>query len=661
MAPDATQTAFPAVAAPARWSAPPTTRQAPVTSRRMTAKCRPSHDGGFDCALTTSFMVGRASRCRQGRTSCPRDRPGHLALGALARGGEDRANERQPKGRRPVPRSQEGPLIGDERPAPALMSSPEASCHRLQPRHRVSGRRCSTCHRVLVQELAAVEGLARVDVLCIDKTGTLTEPGLRLADIEVLSDVPRRDVEQVLAAAATADPAPNATIGALAPLGVGDATWRIRSQVPFSSSRQWSAVSFVDHGSWVLGASQVVLPEDESGTMARATEHERAARRVLILARAPEPVEAAPLPPTLEPVALVVLAEQLRTDAAATVRYLLEQGMTIKVLSGDAPETVARVADRLGIPSPGAAQDAGPLEDEPALRSALDATNLLGRIRPEQKLAVVNILQSQGHVVAMVGDGVNDVQALKQADLGIAMGSGSQSSRSVARVVLLDSAFSAVPRILAEGRKVIANIERVANLFVTKTVYAALLAAAIVVGAEPYPFFPRHLTIVDTLTIGVPGFFLAFESGAPRAVSGFTRRVLRFTVPAETVTAAATFASYLVARAWPDTTLAQARTAALLAVFAMAMWVLVLIARPFNPARLILVASMAAAFVVLFCVSLSRRVFALHLPPTAVIVVTGGIVVAAIGALTLWRRVAVDSRDRHRSILEADGKEGTDD
>lgn len=517
-------------------------------------------------------------------------------------------------------------------------------------------------HRVLVQELAAVEGLARVDILCIDKTGTLTEPGLELADIEVLSEMPRTDIEQVLTAVAAVDPAPNATIGALATLGAGGSTgWRVLSQVPFSSSRKWSAVSFLDHGSWILGAPQVVLPEGESAIRARAGHHERSARRVLVLARtpAPAPVEAATLPPILEPVALIVLAEQLRADAAPTVRFLLEQGMTIKVLSGDAPETVSQVADRLGIPSPGPAWDAGQLDDEPALRAALGATNLLGRIRPEQKLAVVDILQSQGHVVAMVGDGVNDVQALKQADLGIAMGSGSQSSRSVARVVLLDSAFSAVPRILAEGRKVIANIERVANLFITKTVYAAILAGAIVVGAEPYPFFPRHLTIVDTLTIGVPGFFLAFESAAPRAAPGFTRRVLRFTIPAGTVTAAATFSSYLSARAWPDTTLAQARTAALLAVFAMAMWVLILIARPFNPARVILVVSMAASFAVLLCVSLSRRVFDLHLPPAAATLLTGGIVVTAIGVLTLWRHFDVDSEGRDGHILEPDGKEAT--
>jgi len=512
-------------------------------------------------------------------------------------------------------------------------------------------------HRVLVQELAAVEGLARVDVLCIDKTGTLTEPGLQLADIEVLADLPRSDIERILAAVAVVDPAPNATIEALRKIGAGQSTdWQVRSQVPFSSSRKWSAVSFVDHGSWVLGASQVLLPEGETRIAARAEVHERSARRVLVLARAPTPVEAVTLPPGLEPVALLVLAEQLRTDAAATVRFLLEQGMTIKVLSGDSPETVSQVAERLGIPSPSAARDAGPLDEEPALRSALDATNLLGRIRPGQKLAAVEILQSQGHVVAMVGDGVNDVQALKQADLGIAMGSGSQSSRSVARVVLLDSSFSAVPRILAEGRKVIANIERVANLFITKTVYAALLAAAVVVGAEPYPFFPRHLTIVDTLTIGIPGFFLAFGSEAPRAIPGFTHRVLRFTIPAGTVTAMATFSSYLAARAWPATSLAQARTAALLAVFTMALWVLVLIARPFNPARLLLVVSMAAAFVALFCVSLSRRVFALDLPSAAVIAVTCGIVVLAIAALTIWRRLSAEPR--HRATRQPEPKEG---
>ena len=251
----------------------------------------------------------------------------------------------------------------------------------------------------------------------------------------------------------------------------------------------------------------------------------------------------------MEPIALVVLAERLRADAAETVRYLVSQGITIKVLSGDAPETVAKVAQRVGVPTGGVPRDARELIDDEDIGRALDATNVLGRVRPEQKLAAVRILQSAGHIVAMVGDGVNDVQALKQADLGIAMGSGSQSSRSVARVVLLDSAFSAVPRMLAEGRRVIANIERVANLFVTKTVYAALLAVVVAITAVPYPFFPRHLTIVSTFTIGIPGFFLALAGGAPRAVSGFAKRVFVFTLPAGIAAATATLAVYSVARA----------------------------------------------------------------------------------------------------------------
>jgi cation-transporting P-type ATPase E len=238
-------------------------------------------------------------------------------------------------------------------------------------------------------------------------------------------------------------------------------------------------------------------------------------------------------------------------------------------------------------------------------RRAIRETNLLCRVRPELKSVMVQFLQDDGHVVAMVGDGVNDVQALKQADLGIAMGSGRQSNRLVARVVLLDSAFSAVPMILAEGRRVIANIERVANLFVTKTVYAALLAIGIVIVAAPYPFFPRHLTIVSTLTIGVPGFFLAFGAGAPRAEPGFTDRVLRFTLPAGTVTAIATFAAYIVARSSSGTTLTQSRTAALLCVLVVALWLLVLVSRPIN-LRLVLIIAMAGSFVLIDSRSLSH-------------------------------------------------------
>ena len=230
-----------------------------------------------------------------------------------------------------------------------------------------------------------------------------------------------------------------------------------------------------------------------------------------------------------EPAALLVLTEELRDEAADTVRYLASQGVTVKVLSGDAPRAVAAIARRAGIPASGDPCDASVLTDE-QMAGAIAAADVFGRVRPSQKLAAIKALQAGGHVVAMIGDGVgNDVQALKQADLGIAMGSGSDASRSVARVVLLDDTFAAVPQLLAEARRVIANIERVAGLFVTKTVYAALIAVAVGAAAIPFPFYPRHLTVVSTLTIGVPGFFLALggrrAAGAPaRAAASWSCR-----------------------------------------------------------------------------------------------------------------------------------------
>jgi cation-transporting ATPase E len=492
--------------------------------------------------------------------------------------------------------------------------------------------------RVLVQELAAIEGLARVDVLCIDKTGTLTAPGMQLVEIEPLADRPVAEIEEAIGAIAAADPAPNATVRALAARGRPAAGWNIAAQVPFSSARKWSAVTFAARGTWVMGAPGIIGRGLPASAAAAIAGHESAGRRVLLLGVATGPADSGAPPDGLTAVALLVLAERIRDDAAATVRYLLDQGITIKVLSGDAPPTVAAIADRVGIPAPGGWRDASELaDDEASVGSALQAASVLGRVRPGQKLAAVRALQAAGHVVAMVGDGVNDVQALKQADLGIAMGSGSQSSRSVARIVLLDSAFSAIPQVLAEGRRVIANIERVARLFVTKTVYAAALAVAIGLAGVPFPFFPRHLTIVGTLTIGIPGFFLALAAGAPRARPGFTRRVVAFTVPAGVAAAAATLVSYAIARAAPGITTVQSRTAAVLALLAVSLWVLTLIARPLNAARITLIAGMASGLGLLFAFPFSRRTFSLQPPPVRITLVTLGVVIVTIAALTLWR------------------------
>jgi cation-transporting ATPase E len=490
--------------------------------------------------------------------------------------------------------------------------------------------------RVLVSELAAIEGLARVDVLCTDKTGTLTKPGMRLAATEVLDGLAPARIGEILGALTAADEDPNPTVRAIAAGYAEDPGWAAQGRVPFSSARKWSGVSFTGHGTWLLGAPSVLsrgLPAEVAASVAR---HEAEGQRVLLLAAASGPLDGERVP-AARPAALLVLTEELREEASQTIRYLAGQGVTLKVLSGDAPRAVAAVAQRAGVPASGDPCDASGLTDE-QMAGAIAAADVFGRVRPSQKLAAVKALQGAGHVVAMIGDGVNDVQALKQADLGLAMGSGSDASRSVARVVLLDGTFAAIPQLLDEARRVIANIERVAGLFVTKTVYAAIIAVIVGAAAVPFPFYPRHLTIVSTLAIGVPGFFLALAAGAPRARPGFTRRVLAFTIPAGTAAAAATLGSYALARAADGISPQAARTAAMLALLAVSLWILGIAARR-TAWRLALVTAMAACTVPLLAVPLARRVFAVQLPPAGILLQVAGIVLVAIAGLTLWRRL----------------------
>jgi cation-transporting ATPase E len=287
---------------------------------------------------------------------------------------------------------------------------------------------------------------------------------------------------------------------------------------------------------------------------------------------------------------------------------------------------VATVAARAGLPGAGTPVDARGLPEDPEeLGRVLEEHTVFGRVTPHQKQAMVKALQARGHTVAMTGDGVNDVLALKLADLGIAMGSGAAATKAVAELVLLDGRFATLPGVVAEGRRVTANIERVANLFVTKTVWAALLAIAAAVTLLPYPFLPRHLTIIDTLTIGVPSFFLALAPNSRRYVPGFAGRVLRFAIPAGCIVAAATFAAFALARA-AGLSLAQQRTAAVLAAFILSLCVLVLLAIPLTWRRMVLVGAVLAGFVLLFPLPVVRRFYALELPRSEL-----GITLAAAG------------------------------
>ncbi|MEU7633941.1 HAD-IC family P-type ATPase [Nocardia sp. NPDC049220] len=483
---------------------------------------------------------------------------------------------------------------------------------------RLGRRKC------LVQELPAIEGLARVDVVCADKTGTLTENGMRLSDLKTLESFDATEIRAALAALAADDPRPNASVQAIAeelPDGPG---WQQTAVAPFTSAKKWSGCSYGAHGDWLLGAPDVLLDP--------ASEHARVAEdlgssglRVLLLARSDRPVDAPDAPGTVRPAALVVLEQKVRPDARETLEYFASQNVSIKVISGDNAVSVGAVASSLDLPGGDHPIDARELpEDRDQLADVVERSTTFGRVRPDQKRAMVSALQSRGHTVAMTGDGVNDVLALKDSDIGVAMGAGSPATRAVAQIVLLDNKFATLPYVVGEGRRVIGNIERVSNLFLTKTVYSVLLAFLVglagigsqIFDYEPigYPFLPRHVTIAAWFTIGIPAFILSLAPNNERARSGFVSRVMRLAIPSGVVIGAATFVAYLIAYAGPDAgeqQKIQAGTTALITLIMIAVWVLAIVARPYVWWKVVLLAASVAAYVVLFTVPFTREFFKL--------------------------------------------------
>jgi cation-transporting ATPase E len=500
-------------------------------------------------------------------------------------------------------------------------------------------------HRCLVQELPAIEVLARVDVLCADKTGTITEGSMELAEVIVVDTTPRSDVDSTLAALAHLDPDPNATLRAVVEAypTAPDPTapdWTVSSRTPFSSARKWSAMTFAGHGTWVLGAPENVLRNEFVGNL-RSTVEQCAAdgRRVLVLARS----ESAPNDDRLgevRAVALLLFEDVVRVDAPETLRFFAEQGVTLKVISGDNNVTVGAVARRAGLEhwddNVNALTLADHETDPETFADEVERSSVFGRVTPHQKRAMVQALQARGHTVAMTGDGVNDVLALKDADCGIAMASGSEATRGVAQLVLLDSNFSALPRVVGEGRRVINNIERVASLFLAKTTYSIILSVLTGVFAMAYPLRPIHLTILSWLTIGVPAFFLALEPNADRVSPGFLRRVLTRAVPAGVVIAVATSCVYgitgLDGRIDPD----EARSSAVLVAGSIALVNLYRVARPMNRLRAGLVTAMAVLFGSAFALPFGRDLFELPITEPWTYALSAGFVALAAPVLLVW-------------------------
>ncbi|MEU2247044.1 HAD-IC family P-type ATPase [Streptomyces sp. NPDC019224] len=501
----------------------------------------------------------------------------------------------------------------------------------------------------LVQELPAIEGLARVDVVCLDKTGTLTEGGMDVTGLRALNGADEPYLRRVLGAFGASEPRPNASLQAIidAYPAPGDDGWRTTGTLPFSSARKYSGAAFDEGGgassAWLLGAPDVLLAEDDP-VLTEAGHLNEQGLRVLLLARArggPAGLDAAE---GAEPAALVVLEQRLRPDAGRTLAYFGEQRVATKVISGDNAVSVGAVAAKLGMEGAEHPVDARRLpEDRDEMATAMEQNAVFGRVTPQQKREMVAALQSRGHTVAMTGDGVNDVLALKDADIGVSMGSGSEATRAVAQIVLLNNSFATLPSVVAEGRRVIGNITRVATLFLTKTVYSVLLAVLVVCFQVEYPFLPRHLTLLSTLTIGVPAFFLALAPNKERAHPYFVRRVMRYAVPSGVIAAAATFTTYLIARHhYTGTGALDAETsAATLTLFLVSMWVLAIIARPYTWWRICLVATMGLAFLVVLVVPWLQDFFALKLVGTRMPWTAAGIaVVAAVALEYAWRLVS---------------------
>jgi cation-transporting P-type ATPase E len=475
---------------------------------------------------------------------------------------------------------------------------------------------------VLAQQLNAVESLASVDVVCTDKTGTLTEPTLRVVGLLPAGGVDEGSLARALASYASSAPSRNSTLQAIADAELAEVDGRpVLGQVPFSSRRRWSALDLGEE-CLVLGAPERFTAVDPM-LVERARKEASAGRRVLALGRTEGPLQASgsePLfPGNVRALGLVVLAEQLRPNAAETVAFFSEQQVDLKVLSGDAPATAGAIARDAGVPGLAPALDGEALPSEPAvLREAVLSAPAVGRISPEGKRAVVDALAAAGRYVAMIGDGVNDVPALKEARLAIAQGSGAQMARSVADLVLVRNDFGVVPEMVAEGRQILRNIQRVAQLFVTKSVFVAVVGLLVALPTASFPLLPRQFTIASTVTIGIPAFVLALApSSGPWRPERYLQSVARFAIPAGIAIGIGISVGYLLARYGFGLDLRHSRTVATGIVVVCGLAVVMRLESERGPRRLAVVglcAAMALLFLLALAVPFLRTFYELSTP-----------------------------------------------
>jgi cation-transporting ATPase E len=547
----------------------------------------------------------------------------------------------------------------------------------------VSGVRLAQ-QKVLIQELAAVEVLARVEIICVDKTGTLTEGVIVFDAVHPIATTPNLGLEnsgwrQCLGWFG-ADPNANATARCLTEEFPSDGALAAVAAIPFSSERKWSAVAFssdvVARGTWVLGAPELVLRSRSprgsivATALSEANTLASAGKRTLVLAHSDETLstdgadgaDGAGLPSGLSPRVLLTFREKVRPDAARTLSYFHDQGVGVRIISGDDPQTVAAVAREVGLHVE-SGYDARNLPTDPdQLSDVMERHLVFGRVTPTQKKDMLQALQRRGHVVAMTGDGVNDALALKQADIGIAMNTAAAATKAVARLILLDGRFDRLPSVVAEGRRVIANMERVSVLFLTKTAYA--VAMSVIFGALiwGFPFLPRQLSATDGLTIGIPSFFLALMANTRRYRPGFLKRSLWFAVPAGLIVTAGILTVKTYATLVGGLSMTDVQGASVITLSLIALWALVVVARPLNLARVGIVVAMYAGLVGLLTIPLLRNFFNLAVPPqgllqvSVIASVSGCLAVEILGGIRVRANARTDAlADPHsRAVMPGD-------
>lgn len=461
--------------------------------------------------------------------------------------------------------------------------------------------------RALVQDLYSIETLARVDVLCLDKTGTITEGSMQLDELVPLDGADPAELRAVIAAMTAANGDANPTFTALREGCGAPVDWKAEQVVPFSSARKWSGVSFHGHGSYILGAGEFILRDRFSEIRETVEAYAQKGSRVLLLAHSPHPFGDKTLPDAPEPLALVLLSDKIRASAPETLRYFSEQGVTLKVISGDDAATAASIAGKAGLPCANRFIDASALSPE-QLREAAEDYTVFGRVTPDQKRILVKALQDRGHTVAMTGDGANDVMALRESDCSVAMAAGSEAARSVANLVLLDSDFASMPHVVREGRRAINNLQRSAALFLVKSIFSGVIAVCFLFLSAAYPFEPIQFTLINAATIGIPSFLLALEPNKERIRGHFISNVLRQALPG----AAAMILGLLLllpVSAFLDLDAVQLSTMAVCQTAFAGFLTLVKISRPLNAPRAVL----CVAMVTIFCAAivLFRDLFSL--------------------------------------------------